>query len=234
MHPRRRCSRKGIRASLLTAIVTAGLVVNAAPVTEAAVAGNPPVPPIVGPGSSPAPSPSPTPQPPRVRDDARLLQLHNRYRAGRELVRLAPDASLTSFARRRAAEMAAREDVWHSRSLPAGERWAVCGENVGRASTVEEVFDGFLQSASHRANVARPGFRAVGIGVAETAGTKYVAVVYGEPWDVPAPAPPAVAAAPAGPAVFVVAGLPHPAAASSSPVAVQAVTYLVRLVALEG
>jgi hypothetical protein len=214
---------------VITGVLSSLLVgFGALPAADAASWQDPPIPPIGG--GSPQPKPSTQPE---ERDDAKLLRLHNSERSRHQLRTFTTDASLTSFARRRAAEMAKKESVWHSRNLPTGERWYIVGENVARATTIEEVFEAFLNSRAHRANVFRPAFRAIGIGVAESAGAKYVDVVYGQPW----PAPATAAALPSLAAPWS-PGAPAPATqgvppARAVPTETQSVTVLVRLVALE-
>lgn len=225
-----RMARAARRVAIATSVTAALLISGALPGADAGSFEGP-IPPI---GGSPSASPTPKPSPKRYEAaDAKLLRLHNAERAERGRGTLKTDASLTSFARRRAYEMAAKQDVWHSRNLPAGKRWYMVGENVGRATTVEEVFDGFLASSSHRANVLRAGFTSVGIGVAERAGSQYVAVVYGQPW----PASPAARARLVSGAALARPATP-PAAlrrvtARTAQGETQTVTVLVRLVALE-
>jgi uncharacterized protein YkwD len=48
--------------------------------------------------------------------------------------------------------------------MPAG--WTKLGENVGRGSSIDAVFQGFLNSPGHRANLLDPAFNWVGTGVA--------------------------------------------------------------------
>jgi uncharacterized protein YkwD len=221
-----RAARAARRLFITGTLSAAILVIGALPAADAALQDSP-IPPIGG-GGSPSPQPKPPPRP-HERDDVKFLRLHNQERSRRNVHTLATESLLTSFAQHRAAEMANKEAVWHSRNLPAGEHWYVVGENVGRAETVEEVFERFLTSASHRANVFRSGFRAVGIGVAEHAGTKYVAVVYAQPW----PARTAGASLIALPAASGVTAGTKPAPLRPPPAETQSVTVLIRLVALE-
>lgn len=224
-----RMARAARRAAIAASATTAFLMLAALPGADAGSVNDPPPIPPIGGSASPSPTPRPEPYEP---DDEKLLRLHNEERTEHDRRALKTDASLTSFARRRAVEMASKEQVWHSRNLPAGERWYVVGENVGRAETVEEVFNAFLTSASHRANVFRPGFTSVGIGVSVRGGARYVAVVYGQPWPARAGvAPPSasgsIAAAPGD------AALVEPARARTPQGEMLTVAVLVRLVALE-
>ncbi len=46
--------------------------------------------------------------------------------------------------------------------------WTKAGENVGRGGTVDAVWDAFMASPSHAANVLDPAFTRIGVGVVRT------------------------------------------------------------------
>jgi uncharacterized protein YkwD len=59
------------------------------------------------------------------------------------------------------------------------EGWTKLGENVGRGSSIDAVYDGFLRSPAHRANLVDPDYNWVGTGTAVAAdGTVYVVEVF--------------------------------------------------------
>jgi uncharacterized protein YkwD len=59
------------------------------------------------------------------------------------------------------------------------EGWRMLGENVGMGPSIEAVFQGFLQSPKHRANLLNGSFNWAGTGVAIAAdGTVYVVQVF--------------------------------------------------------
>jgi uncharacterized protein YkwD len=61
--------------------------------------------------------------------------------------------------------------------MPPG--WTKLGENVGRGPSIDAVYDGFLQSPAHRANLLDSAFNWVGTGTAVAAdGTVYVVQVF--------------------------------------------------------
>jgi uncharacterized protein YkwD len=45
-----------------------------------------------------------------------------------------------------------------------GYSWRECGENIGYNSTPERMFDAWMSSSGHRANILNGRFREVGIG----------------------------------------------------------------------
>jgi uncharacterized protein YkwD len=64
-----------------------------------------------------------------------------------------------------------------SDGMPPG--WTKLGENVGRGPSIDAVYDGFLQSPAHRANLLDSAFNWVGTGTAVAAdGTVYVVQVF--------------------------------------------------------
>jgi uncharacterized protein YkwD len=113
---------------------------------------------------------------PRARPDleARMLELVNRDRVAAGLKPLAADPELTQVARRHSADMFARGYFAHNtpegidpfeRMYEAGIRFDTAGENLALAPTVEVAHTGLMNSPGHRANILRPEFGRVGIGI---------------------------------------------------------------------
>ena len=90
----------------------------------------------------------------------------NALRASVGVQPLAVDAELTGLAQGWAQHMAATGVLSHS-SLTAGitETWAKLGENVGVGPDNATVWNAFLHSAEHYANLVDPAFNRVGVGV---------------------------------------------------------------------
>lgn len=113
---------------------------------------------------------------PRVREDleARMLVLLNRARAAEGLPPLAADPELAAVAREHSRDMFARGYFSHlspegrdpsARLRAGGVRFLVAGENLALAGTIATAHQGLMDSPGHRANILRPAFGRVGIGV---------------------------------------------------------------------
>ena len=112
----------------------------------------------------------------RARPDleARMLELVNQERAAHGLQTLAPDPELTEVARRHSADMFARGYFAHEtpenvdpfgRMRAAEVRFLTAGENLALAPSVQVAHTGLMNSPGHRANILRPQFRRLGIGI---------------------------------------------------------------------
>lgn len=149
---------------------------------------------------------------PAVADE--VLALVNAHRTALGLSRVERSPSLEASAVWKARHMAHLGYMSHDDPGPpvarsTGERIAACGYPVGRAGWGENiaygyrsaaaVMAGWLDSPGHRANIERPSYRALGVGVARAAdGTLYYAKNFGTvvgsaeedaPEQAPAPAP---------------------------------------------
>ena len=111
---------------------------------------------------------------PRPDLEKRMLDLVNRERQAQGLPTLAPDPELTEVARRHSADMFARGYFAHDtpegvspfdRMRESGVRFITAGENLALAPTIEVAHTGLMNSPGHRANILRPEFGRVGIGV---------------------------------------------------------------------
>jgi uncharacterized protein YkwD len=111
---------------------------------------------------------------PRPDIEAEMLRLVNKERIAAGLRPLAPDPELTEVARRHSADMFARGYFAHDtpegrdpfdRMRQANVRFLIGGENLALARTVQIAHTGLMNSPGHRANILRPEFGRVGIGI---------------------------------------------------------------------
>ena len=113
---------------------------------------------------------------PRPRPDLekQMLDLVNQERQAAGLNPLAPDPELTQVARQHSTDMFARGYFAHDtpegltpfdRMNKAGVRFLTAGENLALAPTLPLAHTGLMNSPGHRANILRPQFGRVGIGV---------------------------------------------------------------------
>lgn len=111
---------------------------------------------------------------PRPDLEQQMLDLVNQERQAAGLNPLAPDPELTEVARRHSADMFARGYFAHDtpegltpfdRMRQANVRYLIAGENLALAPTIPVAHTGLMNSPGHRANILRPQFGRVGIGV---------------------------------------------------------------------
>lgn len=111
---------------------------------------------------------------PRPKLEEQLLALVNKERTAAGLKPLAMDAELTRAARKHSADMLARG--YFSHYSPEGKSafdrlraekisFLAAGENLAFAPTVRIAHTGLMNSPGHRANIMRPVFGKVGIGI---------------------------------------------------------------------
>jgi uncharacterized protein YkwD len=106
--------------------------------------------------------------------EAQMLELVNHERAAVGLKPLALDPELTEVARAHSADMFARGYFAHvspegqspfDRMAEAGVRYRTAGENLALAPTLQLAHTGLMNSPGHRANILRPEFGRLGIGI---------------------------------------------------------------------
>lgn len=111
---------------------------------------------------------------PRPELEAQMLELVNRERAAQGLAPLAADPELTEVARRHSADMFARGYFSHNtpegvdpfqRIREGNVKFLTAGENLALAPTLQIAHTGLMNSPGHRANILRPQFGRVGIGI---------------------------------------------------------------------
>jgi uncharacterized protein YkwD len=112
--------------------------------------------------------------PARPQLEARMLELVNRERQTAGLAPLAFDPELTEVARRHSRDMFGRGYFSHlkpegvtpfDRMRAANVRFLIAGENLALAPTLSIAHTGLMNSPGHRANILRPAFGRIGIGI---------------------------------------------------------------------
>ena len=111
---------------------------------------------------------------PRPDLEKQMLDLVNAERIANGLQPLAADPELTEVARRHSSDMFARGYFAHDspegrtpfdRMHDANVQFLIAGENLALAPTVSIAHTGLMNSPGHRANILRPQFGRVGIGI---------------------------------------------------------------------
>ncbi len=90
----------------------------------------------------------------------------NSYRAANGQTRLAEDLQASQVAQRWTQKMAAANRLSHNPnySTEVTTSWYRIGENVGYGGSEATLFQAFVNSAGHRANLLLPEYNRVGIG----------------------------------------------------------------------
>lgn len=103
-------------------------------------------------------------------DEAAYVASINAVRADEGLQPLVVDPNMTAAARDWAIWMVEHRSLQHAEEIATGAPtdWMKVGENVGRGPAVPAVWDAFLASPAHKANVLDPVYSLVGVGVAWT------------------------------------------------------------------
>jgi len=113
--------------------------------------------------SHPAAAPAPAPAPPGAGCTNDVLTCVNLARAAAGLPALAANSTLTAAAQSCAERMAANGKMTHSTAPPAG--FSTWGENIAMGyRSVSSVFDGWMASDGHRANILNPSYTQMGMG----------------------------------------------------------------------
>jgi hypothetical protein len=100
-------------------------------------------------------------------DEQYFVHQINALRASLGLGGLAVDANMIDLATAHTADMAGSGSLFHAPKLSIGVNggWAKLGENVGRGSSAEIVWDAFVNSPAHYANLVDPSFTHIGVSV---------------------------------------------------------------------
>jgi uncharacterized protein YkwD/uncharacterized membrane protein required for colicin V production len=108
--------------------------------------------------------------------EAQMLQLVNQVRGEHGLRPLTADAEATEVARAHSRDMLARGYFSHvspqgqdpfDRMRQGGLRYRAAGENLALAPNVAVAHRGLMDSPGHRANILRPAFGRLGIGIVD-------------------------------------------------------------------
>lgn len=143
-----------------------------------------------------------------------FLDKINALRASKGIAPLQMNAALSSFAAAWTTHMLQTNTLAHNPALgSAPNDWTVVGENVGDGASVDDIFNGFVASPHHYANIVDPRFNIVGISVqVDSAGRVWTTHDFEKVASLAtAPAPAPAAPAPA-PRVAPKASAPRPAA----------------------
>ncbi len=104
-----------------------------------------------------------------VGDEQLFVSKINELRTGLGLEPLTVSPTLVPLARDWAAQLRAKGALAHAEDLSVGvtEDWSRLGENVGvgPADQVQALFDAFVASPAHYANLVKPDYRYLGVGV---------------------------------------------------------------------
>jgi uncharacterized protein YkwD len=125
-------------------------------------------------------------------DEARILELTNaaRKKEGLGPLKIAP--LLMEAARAHSKNQAKQEKMAHEldgkkgsdRVKAAGYKYSLTGENVafGKGTTVDEIFEGWMNSKGHRENILKKDYTEIGIGAAKSEkGKWYYTQNFGRP-----------------------------------------------------
>jgi uncharacterized protein YkwD len=130
-------------------------------------------------------------------DEARLFELQNQARSQNGLAPLAYDSAAVGVARAWAQELARSGNLRHNPNLVAEvdahvtTQWTRVGENVGYSRDADQVFNAYMNSTGHRANILG-AYNRVGVGAARGSdGRLWTTVVFlqGPALAAPPPAP---------------------------------------------
>jgi uncharacterized protein YkwD len=104
-----------------------------------------------------------------ISDEAEFVRLVNDLRASQGLSVLESDPQLTQLARSWTTSLSTTGELSHAPDLAVGltQSWVKLGENVGVSpeGDVARLFEAFINSPSHYANLVDPGYTAIGVGV---------------------------------------------------------------------
>ena len=107
-----------------------------------------------------------------------LMKKINEARAGRGMRRLEWDRQIAYVARRHAKSLASNRGLWHDSRLGSKvTRWRRLGQNTGRGGACSRMFNSFMASAPHRANIFGR-WRFQGVGAEWAGGRLYVQHVF--------------------------------------------------------
>lgn len=104
-----------------------------------------------------------------VSDEERFVELINELRASQGLGQLEIDPELTQLARSWTTSLSNTGQLSHSPDLAVGltQSWTKLGENVGVSpeDEISRLFEAFINSPSHYANIVDPAYNSIGVGV---------------------------------------------------------------------
>jgi hypothetical protein len=112
-----------------------------------------------------------------------IVSYTNSARADHGVGRLSVASDLTQLAQQHASWMASHRTLQHTSDLGGTVCcWSSVGENVGYGGSARQVFDAFMGSAEHRANILTGRYTQIGVGVARASnGYVYVDQIFRKP-----------------------------------------------------
>ncbi len=124
-------------------------------------------------------------------EEKQILELTNEARKKENLPPLKPSPVLFKVARAHTANMARQQKLEHvldnktpfQRIKEAGYAYRFAGENVAFGNyPIPQVFEGWMESKPHRANILNKNFTEIGLGrVVDKKGDAYYTQVFGTP-----------------------------------------------------
>jgi uncharacterized protein YkwD len=117
-----------------------------------------------------------------------MIGRHNDARAAQGLGALTANAQLSEIAQNQANYMAdigkfqhtdASDGTVQDRATAVGYAWTTIGENVGFDMEAQNLFDGWMESSGHRANILDADFEEIGVGRATRGLYQYWCVDFG-------------------------------------------------------
>jgi uncharacterized protein YkwD len=111
----------------------------------------------------------------------KMQQLLNQTRRNHGLRVLRMNANLSHFSYLHSKRMAYRNYLFHTGNLyraVSAYRPSAWGENVGMAGALTRLRTLWMRSAGHRANILKPGYRRIGIGVVRARGLFWVTTIF--------------------------------------------------------
>lgn len=111
---------------------------------------------------------------PRPDLEVQMLEMVNKERTKRGLKPLLPDPQLTLVSRKHSSDMFSRGYFSHltpegkdpfDRMRTANVKFLTAGENLALGQTLKICHEGLMNSPGHRANILRPQYGRLGIGV---------------------------------------------------------------------
>ena len=112
---------------------------------------------------------------------AKLFAFVNHYRVQHGEPKLRDRPAVDRIAWRHSEKMADGRTLYHSTSMWTKLRaydpntW---GENVGMGPSVWSVFNGWVKSSPHRANMLASRFRSAGVGVVRSHGARWITMIF--------------------------------------------------------
>jgi uncharacterized protein YkwD len=111
----------------------------------------------------------------------KMLHLLNQTRRNHGLPVFRLNRDLSHFAWQHSKRMSERNRCFHTVDLYGAVRSyspSTWGENVGAAGTLRRVRTLWMGSSGHRANLLKPAFRRIGIGVVRARGRVWVTAIF--------------------------------------------------------